>query len=246
MSDAIIESLLKQLKLSACCKNYAILAKEAIKTNKSHLEYLKALLETELIYRLDRRVKSLMTKAKFPVLKTLADFDFSLVPTLNKLKILELAEGHFIDKQQNVCFLGQTGTGKTHLATAIAYEACKKQYPVSFFSAAQLVNELLLATKNMSILKLQKKLAKAKLIVIDELGYIPFSKEGAELIFQFFANAYEKQSIIITSNLEFSDWIKFLGDPTMTSALLDRFTHHCQIFTLNAESYRFRQRKNQS
>jgi len=244
MTDAVIESMLGQLRLSACRQNYAVLAKEAIKNNKSHLEYLKALLAEEINQRLDRRVKTIITKAKFPILKTLADFDFSLVPTLNKHKILELTEGDFIDNQQNVCFLGQTGTGKTHLATAIAYEACKRKYPVLFFSAAKLVNELLVASKNLAILKLQKKLAKAKLIVIDELGYIPFSKEGAELIFQFFAEAYEKQSLIITSNLEFSEWTNFLGDPTMTSALLDRFTHHCQILTINAESYRFRQRKN--
>jgi len=236
--------MLAQLKLSACRQNYAVLANEAIKTNKSHLEYLKVLLVEEINHRLDRKVKTLITKAKFPVLKTLADFDFSLIPALNKHKILELAEGDFVNKRQNICFLGQTGTGKTHLAIAIAYEACKRKYPVLFFSAAKLVNELLVAGKNLTILKMQKKLAKARLIVIDELGYIPFSKEGAELIFQFFAEAYEKQSLIITSNLEFSEWTKFLGDPTMTAALLDRFTHHCQIFTLNAESYRFRQRKN--
>lgn len=120
-----------------------------------------------------------------------------------------MANGHFIDTKTNICLIGQTGTGKTHLATAIAYEACKKSYTTLFFSAAKLVNQLIHAQKNHDLPQLQKKIAKADLIVIDELGYIPFSKEGAELLFQFFSEAYERQSIIVTSNLEFSTWTSF-------------------------------------
>jgi len=138
--------------------------------------------------------------------------------------------------------LSLTGTGKTHLATALAYEACKKKIPTLFFSAAKLVNIFIDSRKQNQLSLFQKKLAKAKLIILDELGYIPFSKEGAEHLFQFFSDAYERTSVIVTSNLEFSEWTLFMGGSTMTSALLDRFTHHCEILTLNGESYRFKQR----
>lgn len=245
MGDSLIESMLKQLKLSSISKQYQALAAEAIKMGKSHEEYLKVLLEEELGHRLAARIKTLIVYARFPAIKTLAEFQFDALPKLNKQKILDLSDGHFIEGKSNICFLGQTGTGKTHLAIALAYEACKKKHKVLFYSAAKLVNQLIEARTTQSLSKLQKKLQQANLIVLDELGYIPFSKEGAELLFQFFSDRYEQGSLIVTTNLEFSDWTKFLGDPTMTSALLDRFTHHCDIFTLNGESYRFRQRKKQ-
>jgi len=139
--------------------------------------------------------------------------------------------------------MGQTGTGKTHLAIAIAHEACKKKIPTLFFSAAKLVNDFIDARKQGRLSLFQRRLSRAKLIVLDELGYIPFDKEGSEHLFQFFSDAYEKQSIIVTTNLEFSDWTQFMGDTTMTSALLDRFTHHCDVFTLIGDSFRFKQRK---
>jgi DNA replication protein DnaC len=245
MSDALLESLLGELKLTTLKKNYRSFANEATNSNQTMTDYLKALLQEECNHRVESRIKRLIGAAKFPVLKTLAEFEFKTIPSLNKQKVLELAEGYFIEEHTNICLVGQTGTGKTHLATSIAYEACKKKVPTLFFSAAKLVNEFIDARKHNTLTLFQRKLARAKLIVIDELGYIPFSKEGAEHLFQFFSDCYEQRSVIVTSNLEFSDWTKFMGDSTMTSALLDRFTHHCEILTLNGESYRFKQRKKQ-
>jgi DNA replication protein DnaC len=246
MKDPVLDTILEDLRLSTVKKNYARFSKEAIGDKKSHIDYLRALLACEQAHRIESRISKLISAAKFPVIKTLAEFDFTQVPTLNKPLILDLANGHFIDTKTNICLIGQTGTGKTHLATAIAYEACKKSYATLFFSAAKLVNQLIHAQKNHDLPQLQKKIAKADLIVIDELGYIPFSKEGAELLFQFFSEAYERQSIIVTSNLEFSTWTSFIADITMTSALLDRFTHHCEIILLNGESFRFRQRNSKT
>lgn len=243
MSDASLDLLLDDLKLTKIKQHYASFSKEAAKTNKTMTAFLKSLVQEEYNHRIDSRIKRLISQAKFPVVKTITMFDFQAIPSLNKSQYLSLTECHFIDTATNICLMGQTGTGKTHLAIALAYEACKKKIPTLFFSAAKLVNLFIDAQKNHQLTLLQRKLFKAKLIVIDELGYIPFSKEGAEHLFQFFSETYERQSVIVTSNLEFSDWTKFMGDSTMTSALLDRFTHHCEILTLNGESYRFRQRK---
>ena len=246
MTNAVLDLLIDDLKLTTFKKNYKSFAKEAVKTNKTMVEFLHALLQEECNHRLEARIKRLIAQAKFPVIKTLSDFDFKAIPSLNNQKIIDLAGCYFIEENSNICLVGQTGTGKTHLATAIAYEACKKKIPTLFFSAAKLVNEFIDARKSNKLTFLLRKLAKAKLIVVDELGYIPFSKEGAEHLFQFFSDCYEQRSVIVTSNLEFSDWTNFMGDKTMTSALLDRFTHHCEILSLNGESFRFKQRKKET
>jgi DNA replication protein DnaC len=243
MPNTSLNHLLDELRLGTIKQNYTPFSEEAIKTNKTMIEYLKALVQEEYNGRMDNRIKRLISQAKFPVVKTISEFDFKSIPTLNKQQVLSLSECHFVDKKHNICLLGQTGTGKTHLATAIAYEACKKKIPTLFFSAAKLVNLFIDAQKNHQLTLCQKKIARSKLIIIDELGYIPFSKEGAEHLFQFFSDMYETASLVVTTNLEFSEWTTFMGNTTMTSALLDRFTHHCEIITLNGESYRFKQHK---
>jgi len=242
MSDSGLDILLDDLKLNTVKRQYVAMAKEASETNKPMISFLKTLIQEEHNHRLDLKIKRLISNAKFPVIKQLSSFDFSAIPSLNKSHILHLSDCHFIDNSVNICLMGQTGTGKTHLATSIAYEACKKKIPTLFFSAAKLVNLFIDAQLHHNTQRLSQRLSRAKLIVLDELGYIPFSKEGAQHLFQFFSDCYERRSLIVTSNLEFSDWTSFMGDTTMTSALLDRFTHHCEIISFNGDSYRFKQR----
>lgn len=236
-----LELMLKRLKLSSLLQNYAQFAKIAAKENQSYELYLKALIEEEMNSRDTNRIKRLIANARFDRPKLLHEFQFAEVPTLNKQKILHLCEGHFLERAENVCFIGPSGVGKSHLAKSIAYEVCKKGIPVRFFSVAELVNDLIESKQSYRLSKIQKRYRTYRLIVLDELGYIPFSKEGAELLFQFFADMYEKTSIIVTSNLEFAEWVSFLGDPAMTAALLDRFTHHCHIFSIDADSFRLKE-----
>jgi len=243
MSKADLEISLKQLKLTSVLTHYKRFSELAAKESQSYETFLAGLLTEEINQRTQNKIARLTSQAKFKKRYLLSEYDFSEQPQLNKQRLIQLADCHFIDEAHNICFLGQAGLGKTHLATAIAYEACKKKYPTLFIIAAKLVNELIEANKNFALSKLHNRLNKYKLIILDELGYIPFSKEGAQLLFQFFSDRYETASTIVTSNLEFSDWTSFMGDPTMTSALLDRFTHHCDIFTFIGESYRFKQSK---
>ena len=241
-NNAELESMLKELRLPSFVKNYRAFSAQAGQENLPYEDFLKTLVEEELTGRIQNKIKRLLAAAKFPPLKTLSEFHFEDTPELNKQSLIQLADCNFIEQAHNICFLGPTGVGKTHLAMALGYEACKQKYPTIFVPAARLVNELLEAKKDLVLSKVQKRYAHFKLIVIDELGYIPFSREAAHHLFQFFAECYEKQSIIVTTNLEFSKWTEFLGDPVMTSALLDRFTHHCHIFPIKAESYRFKNR----
>jgi len=243
MTQQALTDLLKQLKLPTISKNYIDYAKDAEKTDQSYEQYLLSLLREEASSREKNRLNALIRRAKFPFIKTLSEYKFEQIPGLKIKSVHQLAECRYIESAHNICFLGQTGTGKTHLSIALGREACKKGYSVLFFSAAHLVNKLTEAKSELSLSRLQASLMKANLVIIDELGYLPLSKEGSELLFQFFSDRYEKGSVIVTSNLEFSDWTQFLGDHTMTSALLDRLTHHAEIFTLNGESYRFKQRQ---
>lgn len=168
-------------------------------------------------------------------------FDFSAAASLPKQKILELARGQWIDQKQNVCLVGSAGTGKTHAATALGLAACRQGRRVRFFTAAALVNRLEEAQKQYRLDRFLTGLDKADLLICDELGYLSFSRSGAELLFQVFADRYERGSLLITSNLPFSEWNQVFQGERMTAALLDRLTHHCHIFEMNGESDRFRQ-----
>jgi DNA replication protein DnaC len=163
------------------------------------------------------------------------------MPTLNKQKFLELARGEWIDQHYNVCLVGAPGTGKTHLAIALGQAACRQGRRVRFFTAAALVNRLEEAQKQYQLDRFLTQLDKTELLICDELGYLSFSRAGAELLFQVFADRYERASILITSNLAFSDWGQVFQGERMTAALLDRLTHRCHIFEMNGESYRFRE-----
>ena len=182
----------------------------------------------------------------FPVLKELDSFDFTAIASLNKQKVLELTRGAWIDQHENVCWIGNAGTGKTHLATAIGLAICRLGKRVRFYSAASLVNQLEEAQKHYQLERFLTRLDKTDLLILDELGYLSFSRPGAELLFQVIAERYERSSTMITTNLPFGEWGQVFQGERMTAALLDRLTHRCAIFEMNATSYRFKEsvRKN--
>lgn len=239
--DVLIKSHLKRLRLPYIAQNYSRLAKEAAAHNQPYQDYLLALLEGEVLQREENTQTLRLAKAHFPVFKTLDSFDFSTLPSLNKALVLELSRGNYIDKRENIIFIGSYGTGKTHLAISLGVCACRQGKRVRFFPAINLSNELLEAQSQLRLSKLEASLARYDLIILDELGFIPFSKEGAEALFSFCASRYERGSLIITTNLEFARWKEIFGDEALTGALLDRLTHHCHILEMNGESYRFRE-----
>jgi DNA replication protein DnaC len=175
--------------------------------------------------------------------KSLDSFDFTAIPSLNKMLVTELARGEYIIRRENIIALGNGGTGKTHIALALGLAACQRGMSVSFITAAGLVHQLMEAREEKRLLRLQAQLAACKLLIIDELGYVPLSPTGAELLFEVFSQRYERGSIIVTSNLPFENWTSVFGSERLTGALLDRLTHHVHILELNGDSYRLKQSK---
>lgn len=237
----LLEEYLKRLKLPTVRKHYESIARDAAEHNRSFAEYLMALLELEVRQREENQLRQRLRQAGFPVLKHLAAFDFAAVPTLNKQKVLLLAQAEFVARKENVLLVGNSGTGKTHLATALGACACRRGYRVRFWTAAALVQELLAAQHEHRLYRLEKQWLRTDLVVLDDVGYVPFSSTGSELLFQFLAARYERGALVVTSNLEFSDWTRVFGDDRLTAALLDRLTHRATILPMNGESYRFRE-----
>ena len=232
---------LKTLRLSGCAEALPALLREAENGNLSHMEFLATLLKSELDHREETIIARRIKQGKFPQLKSLETFDFSVVPNLNKTKILALARGDYLNEKRHVILMGNSGTGKSHLATALGLCACQEGRKVRFYQTARLVEELITAREEHRLLKLEKEWMRDDLVILDELGYVPFSKTGAELLFQFCSTRHELGSIIVTTNLEFDKWPEIFGDIRMTEALIDRLTHRADIHTMNGESYRFRQ-----
>src|SRR5690242_12629668 len=187
----------------------------------------------------ERRIR----QARFPAVKSLDSFDFAAIPSLNKMLVLELARGEYVARRENVIALGPSGTGKTHVALGLGLAACQKGLPVGFVTAAALAHELLEARDERRLLRLQKQLAAYRLLIVDELGYVPLSSTGAELLFEVFSQRYERGSVIVTSNLPFDEWTGVFGSERLTGALLDRLTHHVHILEMNGDSYRLKQSK---
>jgi DNA replication protein DnaC len=187
----------------------------------------------------DRRIRA----AKFPMVKGLDSFDFTAIPSLNKMLVMELARGEYILRRENIIALGNSGTGKSHVALALGLAACQRGMAVGFTTAAGLVHQLMEARDEKRLLRLQSQLAAHKLLIVDELGYVPLSPTGAELLFEVFSQRYERGSIIVTSNLPFEEWTSIFGSERLTGALLDRLTHHVHILELNGDSYRLKQSK---
>jgi len=237
----LIDTYLKQLKMPQAAKVYQSMAREASDNNLTYEEFLLGVLEQEVHQRDNNRIQRRIRQATFPMVKTLDTFDFMAIPSLNKPKVLALADSEFIKHKENVIMVGNAGVGKTHLAIALAFVACRKGYRVKFYTAAGLVNELVAAQHEYRLAKMEKQWLAPDLVIIDELGFVPFNKSGAELLFQYCSSRYERGSIVITTNLEFAKWTEVFGDEQMTAALLDRLTHRAHILNMNGESYRFKQ-----
>jgi DNA replication protein DnaC len=204
----LLKSNLKQLRLPTMKAEFEQLAREAADSNQTFEQYLLRLTELEVSARASNTLNARIKQAQFPTQKDLENYDFSALPSLNKQKVLELARGSWIAQHANVCLLGQPGTGKSHLAIALGLAACREGIRTKFFTAASLVNQLEEAQKQFGLDRLLKRLDKIDLLIVDELGYLSFSRSGAELLFQVFADRYERRSLLITSNLSFSDWAK--------------------------------------
>lgn len=241
-STMLLDTYLKQLRLPTFVQNYRKFAEDAAQANLGYDRFLLALAEQEVAQREKncqmRRIKA----ARFPMLKELASFDFSAISSLNKQKVLDLARGDYIQKAEPLLMVGNPGLGKTHAAIGLALAACRQGHRVRFYNAAGLVNELTQAQEEHRLPRFLASALKHHLIVLDELGFIPFSATGAHLIFQFCSTLYERVAMIVTTNLRFADWPQVFGDERLTAALLDRLTHKAHILEFVGESYRFRER----
>jgi len=202
--------------------------------------FSRPLCELELLDREKRGTQRRLKAARFPNYKTLEDFDFAAQPSLNRVLVAELMRCQYIEEREAVILIGNPGTGKTHVATALAIEACHRGYHVRFFRVTELVTQLMEAREERQLLRMKAQLARLDLIVLDELGYVPASKLGAELLFDVVSTAYERQSLIVTTNLPFGQWTEVLGSERLTGAVLDRLTHRCHILEATGESYRLK------
>jgi len=239
----LLAHYLKTLKLPTFYREYGKVAKQCSVEGVDYEGYLLRLSEQELIDRQRRMVERKIKQAKFPTIKRLDSFDFKAIPSLNKKLVMELARCEFIERKENVIALGNSGTGKTHIATGLGVAACQKGLSVLFATAASIVNELLEARDEKRLLRYQKYLSRYKLLIIDELGFVPLSKTGAEMLFEVFSQRYEQGSVLVTSNLPFDEWTEIFASERLTGALLDRITHHVHILEVNGESYRLKQSK---
>jgi DNA replication protein DnaC len=238
--SAQIKLYARELKMPGLAGAFEEVARDGAKTGRSHLESLAACLSAEIDSRAEHRLFSRTRAARFPAAKTFETFDFSLVPSLQKNRVLELGSGAFTRQRENVVCLGASGTGKTHIATAIGLAAIYAGARVRFTTAVTLSQDLLAAADEHRLPRYLKSWRSADLVIVDELGYLPLGP-GAPLLFQFFAERYEAGSVLVTTNLEFSRWTEVFGDATLTAALLDRLTHHSHVLVFEGESYRFRE-----
>jgi DNA replication protein DnaC len=244
MADAttdLLKSHFRQLRLPSMSREFERLARDAAATNQNYFEFLLRLTESELATRAAAAISRRIKDAKFPILKDFDIYDFSVLPQLSKPKVLELARCEWIETNYNCCFVGSHGTGKPHISIALGQAACRRGLRVRFFTAAALVTELEKAQKQYTLDRFLSQLDRVQLLICDELGYVSLSRGGIELLFRVFADRYERGSMLITTNLPFSEWSQIFQGERMTAALLDRLTHRCHIFEMNGESYRFRE-----
>jgi DNA replication protein DnaC len=237
----LLEHHLKQLKLPTMLREYAPVAAVCTKDRCDYPAYLLRLAERELIDREKRAAERRIKAARFPVLKTLDTFDFQAQPSINQQLMRELTTGQYIDRHENVLLVGNSGTGKTHLASALAFSACTQGRRVRFFTVTSLITQLTEAREERQLQRMLGQLERQDLLVLDELGYVPCSKLGAELLFEVISRAYERVSLIVTTNLPFEQWTEVCGSERLTGAILDRLTHRVHILEANGQSYRLRE-----
>jgi DNA replication protein DnaC len=240
MKALLIENL-KSLKLSTMIRNLESHLRQAKQDMAGYDEFLLNLTEVEVQVRKENGRKRRLGEAKFPLQKPLETFDFEAATGLDARLITELSSCEYAQKSRNVIFMGKSGTGKTHLATGLGMEACKQGIRTRFVTGCGLANELIEARDEKLLGRAVKRYAGYGLLIIDELGYVPFSKEGAQLIFQILAERHERKPVLITTNMGFGDWTQIFGDPSMTAALLDRITHKAHVINCSWESYRLKQ-----
>jgi len=242
-SLVLLKHYLKSLRLPTMERECEKVASRAANENLDHLAFLLQLIELEMIEREQRASERRLKAAKFAYHKSLDEFDFVSQPSLKKPLVLELMRGDYLDARENILLVGASGTGKTHVATALGIAACGQGKRVRFFRVTELITLLMEAREERQLLRFRTQLAKQDLLILDELGYVPASKAGAELLFDIISTAYERQSLIVTSNLPFESWTEVLGSERLTGATLDRLTHRCHILETRGESYRLKDAK---
>lgn len=237
----LLEHHLKTLRLPTILREYQSLAQICQRERADYPTYLQKLTERELIDRERRATERRVKAARFPVVKTIDTFDFTAQPSISEPLVRELLRGEYLDKRENILLIGNSGTGKSHLASALAFAACAQGRAVRFYLVTSLVTQLLERREEGQLERLQRQLERSHLLVLDELGYVPFSKAGAELLFEVISRTYERTSLIVTSNLPFESWTEVMGSARLTGALLDRLTHRVHILEANGQSYRLRE-----
>jgi len=241
--NVLLAHHLKALKLPTMLREYESLSKQCAQEQIGYADFLLRLTERELLNREQRAAERRIREAKFPVLKTLDTFDFKAQASINEMAVRELMRCEYIQSKENILLVGNPGTGKTHLATALGHAACVQGKRVKFFTVTSLVTQLLEQREERTLQRLHRQLQRNHVLILDELGYVPFSKTGAELLFDVVSRAYERSSLIVTTNLPFEQWTEVMGSERLTGALLDRLTHRVHILEVNGDSYRLQSSK---
>ncbi len=242
-SELLLRHTLKKLKLPTVLRDYAPVAASCSKENCDYVTYLWRLVEREALDREKRAAERRVKSARFPIIKTLDTFDFKAQPSLKERLIRELMVGEYLERCENILIVGNSGTGKTHLASALGFAACMQGRKVRFFTVKALVTHLVEMSEQRQLERTLRQLERQDLLVLDELGYVPFTKTGSELLFEVISRAYERLSVVVTTNLPFESWVEIFGSERLTGALLDRLTHRVHILEANGSSYRLRESK---